>query len=111
MQIHFRMILFYENPAAGNLKPTNAVIDDLGAPLGISTDVLGLSRSATTPDIGAYEYASPPCTSPPTPGAATVSATPVCENTLVALGATGFSIGSGQTYQWQALDQYCRSLY
>src|SRR5688572_7897983 len=93
---------FYENLAAGNLKPTSAVIDDRGTPVGITTDVLGVARSATTPDIGAYEYTSPPCTTPPTAGAATVSATPVCENTLVALSATGFSIGSGQTYQWQA---------
>lgn len=93
---------FYENLAAGNLKPTSAVIDDRGVPVGITTDVLGVSRSATTPDIGAYEYASPPCTTPPTPGTATVSATPVCENTLVALNVTGFSIGSSQTYQWQS---------
>ena len=92
----------YTNPATGNFKPTNAVIDNLGAPMGILTDVLGLPRSATTPDIGAYEFAPPPCTSPPTPGTATVSATPVCENTLVALGATGFSVGATQTYQWQS---------
>jgi gliding motility-associated-like protein len=92
----------YTNAAAGNYKPTNAVIDNLGSPVGIATDILGLSRSATTPDIGAYEFAPPPCTSPPTPGNATVSATPVCENTLVALGATGYSIGAGQTYQWQS---------
>lgn len=92
----------YTDPLVRNYKPTNAVIDDSGVPVGITTDILGDPRSATTPDIGAYEFAPPPCTTPPVAGSATVSQTPVCENFLVALGATGYTTGTGQTYQWQA---------
>lgn len=43
-----------------------------------------------------------PCTSPPTPGTATTTASGVCIGTAVTLNLTGNSSGTGQTYQWES---------
>lgn len=91
----------YIDAANGNLKPNNASIDNLGTPVGISVDILNLPRSATTPDLGAWEFFPGGCTVPPTPGTATVSKDTVCVNTSLAFSLTGQSTGSGQTYLWE----------
>ena len=85
----------------GDFTPTSATIDEVGTPVGIATDVLGNTRSTTDPDLGAYEFASNPCTDPATPGVATTSAATVCSGTSFTLGLSGTSVGSGQRYQWQ----------
>ncbi len=93
----------YVNMAAGNLQPTAAALNDLGTPVGITTDILGAARSGTNPDIGAWEFTVGGCTAPPVAGTATVStAVPICPGELVALNLSGNSIGLGQTYQWQS---------
>ncbi len=46
----------FSNAAAGNLTPLSSNIDNIGVPLGITTDINGAVRSTTTPDIGAYEF-------------------------------------------------------
>jgi hypothetical protein len=40
--------------------PLSAAIDNLGALVGVSTDINGVTRSATTPDIGAIEFTGIP---------------------------------------------------
>jgi parallel beta-helix repeat protein len=42
--------------AIGLLTPLNSLIDSLGAPLGVVTDITGAIRSGTHPDAGAYEF-------------------------------------------------------
>lgn len=91
----------YTDLTNGNLKPTNASIDNIGLPLGITIDITGAPRSATTPDVGAWEFFPGGCVVPPTPGAASATPDTVCVNTNVALKLTGNSTGIGQTYQWQ----------
>ncbi|NDC78688.1 MAG: hypothetical protein EBZ67_12560, partial [Chitinophagia bacterium] len=93
----------YTSLATGNLRPLNAALNDLGSSVGVTTDILGLARNASTPDMGAWEFTVPPCTTPPTAGTATSSITgSICPNENVVLGLTGNSFGTGQTYQWQS---------
>ncbi|RYE17931.1 MAG: hypothetical protein EOP51_22995, partial [Sphingobacteriales bacterium] len=49
----------FTNLAAGNLQPANAVIDNIGTPVGVLTDITGASRSTLIPDPGAYEFSVP----------------------------------------------------
>jgi gliding motility-associated-like protein len=93
----------YASPGTGNFRPLNAGLNDLGASVGVTSDILGLARSSSTPDIGAWEFDVPPCTAPPTAGTATSSITgSICPNENVQLGLVGNSFGTGQTYQWQS---------
>jgi gliding motility-associated-like protein len=91
----------FVNAAAGNYQPQNNTLDNKAGYENVDFDITGAARSKTTPDIGAYEFTPPVCTTPPTPGTATLSKTVVCVNTSIILGATGNSVGVGQSYQWQ----------
>lgn len=93
---------FYISASTGNLEPISPVIDNKGTPVGIGSDIRGLARSATTPDIGAYELAILPCTTPPPVAAATANPNNnICMGAMVQLKLTGISYTAGQTYQWQ----------
>ncbi len=93
----------FSSPAAGDFTPVTAAIDNLGVAVGINTDILNNPRSATTPDIGAYEFTVSGCSAPPTAGTASVTPTgALCSGTSVDFLLTGNSIGTGQTYQWQS---------
>lgn len=91
----------FTSTSTGNYSPVNASIDNRGMPVGLGIDINAAARSATTPDIGAYEYTPPPCTVPPTPGTATAALNPVCVNVRVPFSLTGNTVGLTQTYQWQ----------
>ncbi len=92
----------FTDVVSGNLRPTNASIDNLGSPLGVLIDITGLPRSATTPDLGAYEFTPGNCTAPPVSGTSVATPNVVCVNVQVSLSLTGNSVGLGQTYQWQS---------
>ena len=93
----------YLNMGLGILKPTSPALNDLGTPVGVTTDVVGAARSATTPDMGAWEFDVAGCATPPTAGDATSSVSaPICPNEPVSLGLINNSYGTGQTYQWQS---------
>ena len=91
----------FTSTSTGNYSPVNASIDNRGIAAGYPIDINSAPRSATTPDIGAYEFTPPPCTVPPTPGTATVALSPVCVNVRVPFSLTGNTVGLTQTYQWQ----------
>jgi gliding motility-associated-like protein len=91
----------FVNASAGNFTPSNALLDNLGTPVGITIDITGAGRSSSTPDIGAFEFTSPPCTSPPVAGTVLSTANPVCAGANFTLTLDGGTVGSGQTYQWQ----------
>ncbi|SHI97656.1 Por secretion system C-terminal sorting domain-containing protein [Mesonia phycicola] len=51
--------------STGQLSPNNGAIDNLGTPLTVVTlDINGVTRSSTTPDVGAFEFTPPSCTQP-----------------------------------------------
>ncbi|PZF73696.1 beta strand repeat-containing protein [Taibaiella soli] len=50
----------FSNPSSGNFLPNSSLIDNIGTPIAsITTDINNATRSATTPDIGAYEFSAP----------------------------------------------------
>ncbi|MBA3901977.1 MAG: hypothetical protein H0X62_17530, partial [Bacteroidetes bacterium] len=49
----------YVSPLNGFFMPSNPAVDNLGAPMGVLTDINGITRSTTTPDAGAYEFTPP----------------------------------------------------
>jgi hypothetical protein len=46
----------FTSVTAGNMIPLSGTLDNTGANVGVGVDILGQSRSSTTPDPGAYEY-------------------------------------------------------
>ncbi|MBS0030263.1 gliding motility-associated C-terminal domain-containing protein [Chitinophaga sp. 22321] len=92
----------FADPVAGNYAPVISPLDNTGKAVGITTDILGANRSATRPDMGAYEVSIPNCSKPVVPGTSSVfPLTPVCMGTSIKLDLTGNSTGGTQTYQWQ----------
>lgn len=94
----------YVDPSTGNYKPQALSMDNKGTnTVGITTDILDIVRSATTPDIGAYEFAPSPCPSPLVAGTATVTPNVgMCLETPISLNLTGNSALGSVTFQWQA---------
>ncbi len=92
----------FVDPSTGNYAPTNTVVNDKAAPLGVSIDINGNPRNAANPDMGAWEFTPLPCPVPPVPGTTTVNLVTVCVNSPVSFGLTGNSVGLTQTYQWQS---------
>ncbi|MDX5512010.1 MAG: right-handed parallel beta-helix repeat-containing protein [Hymenobacteraceae bacterium] len=67
----------FANPANGDFTPTNAAADNIGRPLAsVTTDILGNTRSTTTPDAGAYEFTGVVGVAKPVAKAAAVTAWP-----------------------------------
>jgi hypothetical protein len=80
---------------------TSSAIDNLGTPVaGVTTDFDLQTRSLSTPDIGADEVAAPACTGAVGGTASAVTST-ICASGSTNINATGYSIGTGGTYQWQ----------
>ncbi|MBL0340938.1 MAG: hypothetical protein IPP71_08425 [Bacteroidetes bacterium] len=91
----------YTSPITFNYTPTTSPLNDIGAALGILTDITGAPRSGSTPDPGAYEFSVGPCAGTPTPGNTVASSNPTCPGSTLVLSLQNFTLGSGVTYQWQ----------
>jgi parallel beta-helix repeat protein len=50
----------FQSAATGDFTPTNTSLDNLGALVGVSTDINNNARSSTTPDMGSYEFLNVP---------------------------------------------------
>jgi gliding motility-associated-like protein len=91
----------FANPSQNNLTPNNAAIDNKGLYLGIDFDINNAVRSTTTPDVGAWEFTPPPCSTPPVVGTVIMSPTVLCQNSNVSFSLNIGAYGSAQTFQWQ----------
>jgi gliding motility-associated-like protein len=93
----------YTNLAAFNFVPTAQPIDNMAVLVNINTDISGAARSPLNPDPGCYEFVTPACQTPVTPGSSTVLLDSVlCYGPQVTLGLKSNSWGVGQTYTWQS---------
>lgn len=91
----------FTNLASGNLKPLSVPLDNLGAAVGVTSDIDNTSRSLSTPDIGAYEFTTAfSCSGTPDAGVATSSKSYACSNQNFTLSLDSASVGLGLTYQW-----------
>lgn len=79
-------------PTTGNLMPTAVSLDNLGTPIaGITTDITNVTRNATTPDMGAYEFgAGPACAAPTGLSATAVTYTTGTLSWTAVAGAIGY---------------------
>lgn len=85
-----------------HLNPaSNTSLNGLGNPIsGITTDYDNNTRDVATPDMGADEFAPPPCTA--VAGATVATPTgPFCAPGATVLSLSGAGIGTGTSYQWQ----------
>jgi hypothetical protein len=91
----------FTNLALGNLKPLSIPLDNLGFAVGVTSDIDNSTRSLSTPDIGAYEFATAViCSGTPEAGVATSSRSYACSNQNFTLSLDSASVGLGLTYQW-----------
>jgi len=91
--------------SATDYTPGNSGLDNTGTPVGVTTDIMNAARSATLPDMGAYEFAIPPCFGTPTAGIAYINGAATasgCTGSSLTLTLQGFSTGAGLTIQWQS---------
>ncbi|PBQ30700.1 hypothetical protein CNR22_02565 [Sphingobacteriaceae bacterium] len=78
----------------------NALVDNLGTPLGITQDIDGQSRSTLTPDMGADEFAATGTCVAAGAGTVTTPNFTICGGQPVYLQTTNMSGGTNSTYQW-----------
>lgn len=91
----------FSGAPSGDYSPANSAIDNKALPGLVVDDINDVVRSATTPDMGAYEFTAPVCTVPPVAGPTSILPDSTCQNTPVFLNVTLGQYGSGQTFQWQ----------
>lgn len=93
----------YTDLPGGDLTPALYLMDNTGAPVGVTTDILQTFRDPATPDIGAYEINIPLCTTPINAGSAVADpASGICMGDSVKLNLKDNTPAGKLTYQWQA---------
>ena len=94
----------FKDPAGFDFTPTSAAFGDRGLPITeVGSDINGVARSTTKPDIGAIEFTLPSCNTSFLAGDAfsNIGVT-TCVDRTVVLNLKGNDVGLGLTYQWQS---------
>lgn len=93
----------FKNPGSGNFEPTSGALNDQGTPVSVTNDINNAVRSATKPDMGAYEFTLPSCNTNFLAGEAYANVgNTTCVDKTVMLNLKNNDIGTGLTYQWQS---------
>ncbi|WP_198315740.1 Ig-like domain-containing protein [Chitinophaga tropicalis] len=93
----------YADVPGGDLTPVFYQMDNTGAAVGVTTDILHIFRDPNKPDIGAYEINIPLCALPIDAGTAVVTpASGICMGDSIRLNLTDNTPAGKLTYQWQA---------
>lgn len=90
----------YTSIAGYNYIPTNAALNNLGSPVGVSQDINFLPRSGTTPDIGAHEFLSIQCAGTPSANTVNTPTYALCPNNQTDVTIGTYYSDLGITYQW-----------
>lgn len=79
----------------------NSPLNALATPIaGITSDIDGDVRNATTPDIGADEFTPPNCAGS-LGGTIVATTVDICASGSAILSSSGYSFGLGISYQWE----------
>ncbi|NNT72878.1 hypothetical protein HKT18_11680 [Flavobacterium sp. IMCC34852] len=82
-----------------HISPASVGLDNLGTPIAtVTTDIDGETRNLITPDLGADEFTIPACVT--ANGGTATGSTQFCTSGTPSIAASGYSVGSGTTYQW-----------
>ncbi|MFZ4520576.1 MAG: T9SS type A sorting domain-containing protein [Bacteroidales bacterium] len=76
----------------------NPLLVDLGTPLSVKDDIDCNTRSLIATDMGADEFAPPICVT--AVGGTASGSTTICGSGTPVITASGFSAGTGSTFQW-----------
>jgi hypothetical protein len=82
------------------VNTSNPLLDGSAQAIAITIDYDNQTRNATTPDIGADEFTPPTCAG--AVGGTASGSTSFCGSGTPSITATGYSAGTGSTYQWMS---------
>ena len=80
------------------IPASNTILNDLGTPVSVKDDFDCGTRSLTNPDMGADEFS--PLTCVAAVGGTATGSTTLCGSGTPVITASGYSSGTGSTFQW-----------
>lgn len=92
----------YTNPTFLNYVPTSTVINNMCPFIGVALDYNGFTRSTATPDPGAYETYTVPCTGAAVPNSVLTPSYVNCPNTTLNISLATTFTNIGYSVQWQS---------
>jgi hypothetical protein len=92
----------FANPGLMDYTPTSLQINNMCPFIGVTTDQIGFTRSIATPDPGALEFYTIPCTGSAPANAVSTPTGVLCPNTNVMVTLANTFTNTGYSVQWYA---------